>query len=110
MAIAIDLHVSRKTVRLARERLGIPSLPPGRRPRHRIASVAAPARKPSIVKITAKRTRASDPPSSYTVLGLVGEWVKRTKTRDAAGQIDALHTLAAEAWRLADHLEQAQAA
>ncbi|MGN6870295.1 MAG: hypothetical protein ACTHMY_18045 [Solirubrobacteraceae bacterium] len=32
-AIALDLHVSRKTVRLARGHLGIPSLPPGWRAR-----------------------------------------------------------------------------
>ena len=33
LSLALDLHVSRKTVRLARDRLGIQSLPPGRRGR-----------------------------------------------------------------------------
>jgi hypothetical protein len=111
MHIALDLHVSRKTVRLARERLGIPSLPPG--PRPTVVSVKVPDRKPRIVKITSRKARDEREgtlASREAVLGWLVEWDRALKERSVTAQINALEALAAAAWRLADHLEQAQAA
>jgi hypothetical protein len=117
MAIAIELTsrykrpISRMMVRSARERLSIPSAPPGRR--CAATSVKVTTAKPRIAKITSRKARderEGEPPTRETVLGRLVEWDRAVKDRSVTGQINALEALAAAAWRLADHLEQAQAA
>lgn len=119
MSIALELTarykrpISRMMVRLARERLGIPSLPPGRRPQPRPTSARPDLRKPRIVKITARKTRddrEGTPASWESVLGRLVDSDQAKKARNVPGQITALEALAAAAWRLADQLDQAQAA
>lgn len=117
MAIAIELTsrykrpISRMMVRSARERLSIPSAPPGRR--CVATSVKVSTAKARIAKITARRARderEGEPASWEIVLARLVDGDRAKKDRSVTGQINALEALAAAAWRLADHLEQAQAA
>lgn len=110
--LMLDHGVSRGKIREARKRAGAPSLPRGR-PRANATSVKPDTRKPRIVKITSRRARdeqTGEPASWETVLARLVDGDRAKKARSVTAQINALESLAAAAWRLADHLEQAQAA
>lgn len=114
-AIALELtakyerSISRKTVMVARERLGIPSLPPGRRRTEATVRVLPrrPAREPAAMRIVARMAREQredDLEVSYDLL--LGRFVNVDRARkagDRLGLLEELEALGAAAGLLLDH-------
>jgi hypothetical protein len=116
MAIALDLGVSRKAVRLARERLGIASRPAGRPRGSSVTSVIPPIAgfRPAALQIAARIGRQSRPggpaPTYDLLLGRLVEIDRARRAGDVHGEEDALVELGAAAGLVLDHLRRLRAA
>lgn len=105
-SIALELGVSRKTVRLACERLNIPSHPSGRRRGRRITD--SPTALTETIDLFAAHADSTAPaPTWTTVLGQLAAADTARKAHNRTSERNAAIALAVAAIRVAEHIDQA---
>jgi hypothetical protein len=112
MSIALDLHVSRGTVIRARERLGIPSQPTGRRRGVSTAPLAAVQTAGDLIaaRIGAQSSRSGPAPSKHMLAERFAALVDADTHGDQSAFRDALIEMAAGCGLVWDHLQRLEAA
>jgi hypothetical protein len=110
MWISLELHVSRKTVRLARHRLGVAALPVGR-PRGHARTIRMSNEKPAAMLIAARIGRGSQAGRATPTVDLIGACVADLQRceSDQDAFDDALLALAATCGLVYDHRRRLRA-